>query len=117
MITGASGTVSGTNKAATKEAGEPNHGGNSGGRSVWYRWTAPATGTATFDTCGSGYDTLLAAYTGTTVNALALVAGNDDSCGLQSQVSFAATSGVTYRIAVDGYAAETGTVTLGWSLA
>ena len=117
VITGATGTASGTNKAATKEVGEPNHAGDAGGRSVWYRWTAPATGTATFNTCGSDFDTLLAAYTGTAVNALALVAGNDDTCGLQSQVSFAVASGVTYRIAVDGYAAATGTITLGWSLA
>ena len=26
---------------ATKEPGEPNHGGNPGGKSVWWSWTAP----------------------------------------------------------------------------
>jgi M6 family metalloprotease-like protein len=38
-LTGSSTTVSGTNIGATKEAGEPNHAGNPGGKSVWYKWT------------------------------------------------------------------------------
>ena len=116
VITGVTGTVSGTNRGATKETGEPNHGNSIGGASVWYRWTAPSTGTVGFDTCGSGFDTLLAAYTGTTVNALTALDSNDDSCGPQSRISFAATSGVTYRIAVDGYFAQIGNITLNWTL-
>src|SRR5213593_4436723 len=40
-ITGTSGSITGTNVEATKEAGEPNHAGNAGGKSVWYSWTAP----------------------------------------------------------------------------
>lgn len=89
---------------ATKQSGEPNHAGNVGGKSIWYSWQAPANGTTTIDTCGSSFDTLLAVYTGAVVSALTPVASNDDFCGQQSSVSFAATSGVTYRIAVDGYA-------------
>ena len=34
-ISGANGIVSGTNTFATKEPGEPDHGGKAGGRSVW----------------------------------------------------------------------------------
>ena len=56
-VTGVTGTTAGTNTGASKETGEPNHGGNTGGRSIWYGWTAPSTGTATFQTCGSDYDT------------------------------------------------------------
>ena len=43
-------------------------------------------------------------YTGTAVNALTLVANNDDisASDLDSRVTFPATAGVTYRIAVDG---------------
>ena len=117
VISGASGTVTGTNVNATKETGEPNHGGFPGGKSVWYRWTAPSSGTATVTTCGSSYDTLLGAYTGTAVNALTSLAGNDDSCGLQSSISFAVAAGVTYRLAVDGFGAASGNITLNWSVA
>ena len=37
--------VTGSNSNATKQVGEPNHAGNAGGKSVWWRWTAPAAGT------------------------------------------------------------------------
>lgn len=117
VLSGANGTVAGANAGATKESGEPNHGGQAGGGSIWYRWTAPATGTATVTTCGSDFDTLLGAYTGTAVNGLTTLSGNDDACGVQSAVSFGATAGVTYRVAVDGYANTRGQVALDWSIA
>ena len=66
-ISGASGRMTGSNVGASKEFGEPNHGGNRGGASVWWSWTAPATGTVTFDTQGSDFDTLLAVYRGSSV--------------------------------------------------
>ena len=43
-------TVSASNAGATKQSGEPDHGGNSGGSSVWYSWTAPASGRVTLST-------------------------------------------------------------------
>jgi hypothetical protein len=107
-LTGRSLTVSGSNKDATKEPDEPQHAGEPGGASVWFRWTAPASGETTIATCGSDFDTLLAVYTGVAVNALAEVGSNDDACELQSTVVFAASEGTTYRIAVDGLDAETG---------
>src|SRR6185436_9939202 len=70
FIGGSSGYVYGANIGATKEAGEPNHAGNVGGQSVWYCWTAPISGTTTFDTIGSSYNTLLAVYVGNAVNTL-----------------------------------------------
>jgi Bacterial pre-peptidase C-terminal domain len=116
IVFGSSGTATGSNVGATKESGEPNHGGNAGGASIWYRWTAPATGTATIDTSGSSFDTLLAVYTGSAVNALTTIASNDDAPGVQtSKVAFPAASGTTYQIAVDGYNAKTGSATLNWS--
>lgn len=111
-LTGRSTAVSGINKDATKEPGEPDHALKPGGASVWYRWTAPATGQASLSTCGSSFDTLLAVYTGDSVNALAPVASNDDACGLQSSLTFGASEGVTYRIAVDGLQGATGAFTL-----
>lgn len=116
-LSGRSDFASGTNKDATKEPGEPNHAHEVGGASVWFDWTAPAGGEATIETCGSDFDTLLAAYTGDAVNALTEVASNDDVCGFQSSISFTADEGETYRIAVDGRNGVTGLLSLQLRLA
>lgn len=118
-LSGRVASVVGLSKDATEEAGEPDHADKPGGASIWYSWTAPAGGRTVVATCGSSFDTLLAVYTGDSVGALAKVPGaaNDDACGLQSEVSFVATEGVTYRIAVDGVNAATGEVKLALRLA
>jgi len=119
VLSGNSGSITGTNSGATKESGEPNHGGNAGGASIWYQWQAPASGTATIDTVGSNFDTTLGVYTGSSVSTLTTIASNDDDTGagvLTSKVTFSAVSGTVYRIAVDGFDAATGNVTLNWSL-
>jgi hypothetical protein len=114
-IAGDAGTLEGDNYYATQELGEPQHGGP-GGSSVWYRWTAPSNGPATFDLCTSSFDTLLAVYTGDSVGGLTRVTQNDDDdCGYASRVSFQATAGVVYSIALDGYYGEQGTFMLQWS--
>ena len=64
LLTGVSGSRTGYNRGATKETGEPNHAytagaWNAGGKSVWWRWTAPFTGWIAFDTFGSDFDTML----------------------------------------------------------
>jgi subtilisin len=112
-LTGANATVTGTNVNATKESGEPNHANNTGGKSVWYKWTPQASGTTTIDTAGSNFDTLLAVYRGGAVNSLTEVASNDDvDGGLQSKVSFTANAGTTYQIAVDGLVGQAGNISL-----
>lgn len=118
LIAGASGTIAGTTVDATAETNEPDHAGLPAQASVWYRWTAPGDGIATFDTCAAAFDTRLAVYTGTALADLVEVASNDDSdaCGAgssQSSLSFVARDGVTYQIAVDAIGA-TGTFTLAW---
>jgi len=115
-ISGSSGATSGSSLTATKEAGEPPHGGNTGGASVWFRWVAPASGTVTFNTLGSGFDTLLGVYTGASVGALTPVASNDDiqPPARHSAVTFAAAAGAEYRVAVDGYGGASGSYTLNW---
>jgi hypothetical protein len=90
----------------TSEPGEPNHAGNAGGHSLWWRWTAPADGPVQIDTCSSyppGLDSVVAVHTGDAVHALSLVASNDNlaSCAPGAGVVFTATAGRTYRIAVD----------------
>lgn len=113
-IEGETGSVAGSNERATTEPGEPLHAG-SGTASVWFTWTAPAAGGATFDTFGSEFDTVLAVYRGEAVNGLTLVADNDDANGLQSEVRFATELGVTYAIAVAGFEGATGAFTLRWA--
>ena len=113
-LSGNSGAISSTNNAATKEVGEPNHAGNAGGASVWYSWIAPSSGGVAFDTSGSGFDTLLAAYTGSSVGGTSLVASNNNTVGLTSRIVFNATAATQYRIAVDGVSGASGNFTLSW---
>lgn len=125
VISGCSGTVNGTNVGATKETGEPNHSPDNGGgsRSVWYQWQAPSTGSVTITTAGSGFDTVLGVYTGAAVGSLTTVMKNDDvdpGVVLTSTVTFTATAGIIYRIAVDGYnnsgsGGDVGPITLNWN--
>jgi len=114
-LTGATGSIGGSNVGATKEPGEPNPARNRGGASIWYRWQAPGTGPVTVDTHGSSFDTLLGVYTGTTVDALMQLAANNDSGGgdLTSSVTFQARAGVVYRILVDGRRDSSGNVAQG----
>jgi len=102
---------------ATLEGGEPTNPGGcialgSKGATVWYRYTAGSSATVTAHTIGSSFDTVLAVYTGSAVNALTPVGCDDDSEGLQSIVVFSATAGVTYRIQAGGYDGTTGTLSL-----
>jgi subtilisin family serine protease len=102
-ISGGAGAVTGENRNATKEPQEPNHASNRGGASVWYRWIAPGTGSVTFDTRETEFDTVLAIYVGNSVNALIPVAANDDDASLTtSRTTFLATAGTNYFVAVDG---------------
>jgi hypothetical protein len=102
-----------TNAAATKEASEPRHASNNGGKSLWWSWTAPASGTVIIDTFGSSFNTILGVYTGGSVASLSRVASNDNAGGTsQSRVSFSAVAGRTYQIAVDGYNGASGNITL-----
>ncbi|MFH1870124.1 MAG: IPTL-CTERM sorting domain-containing protein [Pseudomonadota bacterium] len=117
-LDGSAGSVTGGNRLANKESNEPVHAGDSGGASVWWRWTAPATGQAAIDTHGSDFDTLLAAYTGSGVSTLTAIAANDDdgSAFGAGAVLFQATAGQDYLIAVDGSGGTSGNVVLNWSL-
>lgn len=109
--------VRGDSAGATREPGEPRHAGLRGSNSVWYTWTAPVAGIATFDTQGSTYDTVLAVYTGGGLENLVEVAGDDDGGGFHtSRVQFNAEEGVTYRVAIDSLAAEEGSYNCRWNL-
>ncbi len=113
-LTGARLTTTARTVGASKQPGEPNHAGNAGGASLWWRWTAPASGRLTLSTEGSNFDTLLAVYTGSSPSALTPIAANDDAePGTNTgRVKFEIAGGVTYLIAVDGKDGATGEVTL-----
>jgi hypothetical protein len=98
-------SVQATNVGFTKETGEPFHAGNPGGKSIWWRWTAPGSGQVTISTAGSTFNTLLAVYTGNSLSGLSLKASDNNSLGgtNRSRVTFSASAGETYSIAVDGY--------------
>jgi hypothetical protein len=139
--------IAASNKGATKEPGEPDHGGNPGGSSVWFLWVAPASGRVTLSTneippyappsggnpggvititvdpfyCGELEDVnppaqfypVLAAYTGTAVDALS--SANCLPMGLDAYpyaVEFDAVKGEAYHIAFDGNMGTTGDITL-----
>ncbi len=91
-------SASGYTWGASKQMGEPDHGGDPGGASVWYEWTAPTSGTARLTAC-CGWAPLLGVYTGDQVDALtAALVGP----GAPVNAAFSVNAGTSYRIAVDG---------------
>ncbi len=113
-------TAVGSTVAATAEPGEPNHAGVSGpSHSVWCRWQATTSGTTSFDTTGSDFDTVVAVYTGSSVGGLTLIAANDNISPTtrQSRVRFNAVAGTTYTVSVDGAHGAAGDYVLTWSQA
>jgi subtilisin family serine protease len=111
----AGGSVVAVNQFASMEPGEPQHAGiPSAAASLWWNWSAAATGPVLVDTTGSSFDTLLAVYTGTNVVALTQLAAVDDvPNSLAGYLYFNATVANTYRIVVAGYDTnETGTIRL-----
>jgi hypothetical protein len=122
FITGVAGTLTGSNTTATAEVSEPAHAGSDAAASVWVKWTAPTSGVFTFSTSGSDFDTVMGIYTGGTLATLTDVGSNDDEnypTITTSRVDLAATAGVTYYIAVDGFNdgvdVAVGNVNLTWS--
>jgi hypothetical protein len=89
---------------------------------LWYTYTATKTGNVTVSLCRSDYgevedyndfedfDTRLAIYKGGNCpSSLSdLIECNDDFCGLQSEITFAATAGRQYLIEVGGFDSMTG---------
>lgn len=94
----------GTNVSATKEASEPNHNGIVGGKSVWYKWTAPSYREMQITLTRSNFNTMISVYTGSALNSLTMVTQNNDiSIGnTRSAVNFQPVPGMTYYIAIDG---------------
>jgi hypothetical protein len=78
--------------------------GSPGGEDLAFTWSAPADATYRIDTLGSDFDTVLAVYQGSCINAPEL-ACNDDApgAGATSAVNLALAQGDEVTIYVDGY--------------
>lgn len=112
-LSGTADSDTGSNTLASSEPGEPAHDGTAATRSLWWTWTAPASGVLALDTNGSSFDTMLAVYTGSALASLTLQASDDDSGdGSQSRLELIIAAGTTYRIAVDGFEGATGSIVL-----
>ncbi len=89
----------------------------SGSKDVWWRYTAPVSGTATINTCGSvaspQFDSVLSVFDECAGTELAC---NDDAflavCFFQSEVHLSIVQGETYLIRVAEYRARTGNILL-----
>jgi uncharacterized repeat protein (TIGR01451 family)/uncharacterized delta-60 repeat protein len=130
-ISGANGTTTVNTVGATAEPGEPAHAGYPATNSVWFAWVAPLGGPVSFDTYGSDFDTVLAAYSGSSLQTLNTVAANDYiyndvppwtvnvpsfvPYSNPSKITFNAQAGTTYYLAIDGVNGASGNASLSWS--
>lgn len=133
-LSGASGSITplaydGSTDPATSETGEDVYGA---GETLWWKWTAPSSGSFAFATVGSpsadadphGLDTVIQVFSGpssgATIADLVYVARNDDNAAgddytWNSRVIFSAVSGTTYYVQVDMYGSgQAGTLHLDW---
>jgi hypothetical protein len=105
LLNGAAIWANGGNILATSESNEP----SSNGHSVWYSWTASASGSVAVSASGPAYP-FVTVFTGNDLSTLIPV---PRTYGGGASV-FDAVAGITYQIRVDGY--QTGNFILGLSL-
>lgn len=78
------------------------------GQDVWYRYTPAYDGTMAVSLCGSGFDTVLSVHSACIGDQTNVLACNDDSCGLQSDVALDVLAGTDYFIRVAGFGSGAG---------
>lgn len=121
-LLGMTATIAGSNTGATRDNDEPLMSNTIIWSSVWYSWTAPASGSVYFwpncATCSgpSPRVILLGFYTGSQLTSLSQVAGTTLPAG-DPVVWFTASAGTTYHIELgDEFIASSGDFTLYWQL-
>ncbi len=83
--------------ATTGTEGQPGCGGGGMFRDVWFTWTAPASDQFTLSSCNlASWDTAYAVFAGAGCPTAASLGCNDDSCNLQTRVTFSGVSGNSY---------------------
>ena len=96
-------TVSGDTTNATDS-------GNNSSNDLWYSFTGNGVEEdITVSLCGSSYDTLLRIFDSCTGEQIYF---NDDSCGLQSEITFTSDGTTTYFIMVEGFSSNNGAFTM-----
>lgn len=118
-LSGLSWAIASDNRAASRERNEPRIAGHAGGRSLWYRWQAPASRRYHLSawSASNQVNTMLGVYTGRSLATLDEVVSatgfRQRSASLSdAAVSFAAVAGETYYIAVDSQTSAAGSFVL-----
>jgi len=117
VLAGAAGSRTGdTTQGATIEPGEQDFFDT--GTSIWYSWTPPVDGTYKISTFGSRFDSVMAVYEGSSLEALELLRFNDDDpdhgCCSSWIPLVDAQASTTYRIQVAALDFVPGPLTLSW---
>jgi hypothetical protein len=105
-LSGNSLSVTSSTVAATGEIGEPNHAGQIASHSVWWNWTAPQNGNVEMTVVGNGFTPVVDVYTGTAFSNFTILAS-----AANGSVSFRASVGTVYQIAIDGLNGGAGSYT------
>ncbi|MGB5050169.1 MAG: hypothetical protein WBO46_14590, partial [Caldilineaceae bacterium] len=108
------GSVSGSTVGATVDSGAPVCGPAITSPGVWYKFNdnSGLPGDITLSLCnGTDFDSKISVYSGTCA-ALVCVGGNDDACGLQSEITFASDGNTQYYILIHSFGGATGNFTL-----
>ena len=120
VLSGVGTTATGNVLGATLEGGEANPSAPNGGRSVWYDWTAPASGTAFFRVTAERFSPAFGLYNGSAVGSLTqLVSGGSGAASGTAQsffISYPVSSGTNYKIRVDGLPATNGSFQINISI-
>jgi hypothetical protein len=80
---------------------------------LWYAYTPATSGSATFSTCGSTYDSILSVHSGCPGTPDNTIACGDDECGDGDAIfTLPVTAGETYMIRVSGWLGAAGDFSL-----
>jgi len=105
--------------AYSTEPGEPNHSGYAEYQTVWYKWTAPGSGTMTFVAKSKDYYMVVAVYEGASLSQVTRLAVNTQANWRDDTTSVAVSvdQGKTYRIVILPFGREAtgGWFSLSWS--
>jgi hypothetical protein len=107
-------SVTGSTDGATIDTGIPDCGTPITSPGVWYSLddNSGLPGDITLSLCnGTTFDSKISVYTGD-CSAPVCVDGNDDACGLQSEITFASDGNTSYLILIHSFGGATGDFTL-----
>ncbi len=118
VISGPSVLIEDQNLNASRQTSEPFIAGSAGGHSLWYSWTAPKSGTFQVSSYSTAFNPLVGVYTGSSLSSLTLVGsarggniGGSYTKSAYATVTFTATEGTAYAIALDSESSTSNGVT------